>query len=142
MLTGRCLCEKVSYQIVGALGPIFNCHCLKCRRWHGSAYRTRASVKRSQFTWTSGEEHLSVYRSSAHVTKHFCSHCGSNLISTYQNRPEIVGVPLGALEQDPGGRPEAHIFVGSKSPWFEIVDDLPQYDEWPVSEERVRETNS
>ena len=26
-------------------------------------------------------------------------------------------------------RPTHHIFVGSKAPWFEITDDLPQFDE-------------
>ena len=25
-------------------------------------------------------------------------------------------------------RPTNHIFVGSKAPWFEITDDLPQFD--------------
>jgi len=23
-----------------------------------------------------------------------------------------------------------HVFVGSKAPWFEITDDLPQYPEY------------
>jgi hypothetical protein len=27
-------------------------------------------------------------------------------------------------------RPSAHIFVGSKAPWFEITDDLPQFEEY------------
>jgi hypothetical protein len=26
----------------------------------------------------------------------------------------------------PAIRPTEHIFVGSKAPWFEITDDLPQ----------------
>ena len=140
-LTGRCLCEGIVYQINGGLGPIFNCHCSKCRRWHGAVYRTRASVKRSQFEWLAGEELLSFYQSSENVTKSFCSRCGSSLVSSYKNRPEILGVPLGGLDQDPGGRPEAHIFVGSKAPWFEIRDGLPSFETWPGSEERVRETD-
>jgi hypothetical protein len=37
-----------------------------------------------------------------------------------------VYVTFGSLEDDPGGRPLAHIFVASKAPWFEIADDLPQ----------------
>ena len=121
-LTGRCLCEGIVYQITGGLGPIFNCHCSKCRRWHGAVYRTRASVRKAQFEWLEGEELLSFYQSSENVTKCFCSRCGSSLVSSYKNRPEILGVPLGGLEQDPGGRPEAHIFVGSKAPWFDITD--------------------
>ena len=28
--------------------------------------------------------------------------------------------------------PSKHIFVGSKAPWFEITDELPQYDEYPT----------
>ena len=32
----------------------------------------------------------------------------------------------------PSIRPTKHIFVGSKAPWFEITDDLPQFDEYPT----------
>jgi hypothetical protein len=32
----------------------------------------------------------------------------------------------GTLDGDPGLRPASHIHVASKSPWFEICDDLPQ----------------
>ena len=142
IITGRCLCEAISYQIEGELGPVYNCHCSKCRRWHGSAFRSRASVNKDQFSWLSGEEHLAFYNSSEHVTKSFCKICGSNLISNYSNRTTIVGVPLGGLEQHPGRVPEAHIFVESKSPWYEISDDLPQFERWPGSEEQVRETAS
>ena len=38
---------------------------------------------------------------------------------------------LGSLDEDPGMRPQAHIFVGSKAPWFEITDQLPQFKEFP-----------
>ncbi len=140
-LTGKCLCGVIKYEISGELGPIYNCHCSKCRRWHGAAFRTRASVTSQQFRWLSGEEKLAKFHSSENTTKWFCSVCGSNLISTYEHRPEVIGVPLGGLEQDPGKRPEAHIFVASKSPWYEITDDLPQFEEWPGGEYRVKKTN-
>ncbi len=35
---------------------------------------------------------------------------------------------------DPGVCPRSHIFVGSKASWHEIVDDLPQFEEWPPGE--------
>ena len=34
----------------------------------------------------------------------------------YDDRPEYFGLPIGALEQDPGGRPKAHIYVASNAP--------------------------
>jgi hypothetical protein len=38
---------------------------------------------------------------------------------------------MGGVDGDPGGRPSGHIFVGSKAPWYEIADDLPQHEEYP-----------
>lgn len=140
--TGRCVCEKISYQIDGELGPIFNCHCSKCRRWHGAVFRTRASVSSSQFRWLSGEELLSYYYSSDTARKSFCSNCGSALTTTYDDSPDVVGVPIAALEQAPRNRPEANIFVGSKATWYEITDGLPQHEKWPGSEAKVRETKA
>ena len=130
-LTGKCLCGAIAYEINGELGPIVNCHCSKCRRWHGAAFRTRCFVKSKDFKWVKGEENLSKYHSSINVIKTFCKTCGSSLISMYENNAEHFGLPIGGLEQDPGARPIANIFVGSKSPWYEITDNLPQYDELP-----------
>lgn len=138
-MQGKCLCEGIEYQIEGALGPIYHCHCSKCRRWHGAAFRTRASIQRSQFKVLKGSELLSSFQSSENVTKHFCSRCGSPLHSSYQDRPEVIGIPIGAL----GGvetQPEAHIFVDSKATWYSISDGLPQYSRWPGSESEVRKT--
>ena len=68
--------------------------------------------------------------------------CGSNLISTYDDDPAKVGVPLGGLDQAPSNAPEGHFFVGSKAPWFTITDGLPQHDTWPGSHAKVRETRN
>ena len=32
------------------------------------------------------------------------------------------------LDDDPEMKPDKHIFVELNPPWFEITDDLPQYD--------------
>lgn len=140
-LKGMCLCEKVRYEIKGHLGPAFHCHCSKCRRWHGAAFRTRASIDASQFNVITGHSYIAKYQSSEDVTKHFCKKCGSPLHSTYLNKPDVVGIPLGALE-GVIEHPEAHIFVGSKATWHTISDSLPQFSEWPGSQEKVRETNN
>ena len=141
VLTGRCLCEGVAYRIEGELGPIFHCHCSRCRRWHGAAFRTRATIRSSQFSWTRGEELVKGFHSSEFVVKHFCSVCGSSLISTNDNDPEKIGVPLGGLDQAPTNKAEGHFFVGSKAPWLEITDGLPQYETWPGSLASVRRTS-
>jgi len=40
---------------------------------------------------------------------------------------------MGTLDDDPGLRPQAHIFVGSKAPWYEIADELPRYEEYALA---------
>lgn len=141
-IQGKCLCETVQYEISGSLGPIYNCHCSKCRRWHGSAFRTRASINTNQFKWISGSDNLSSYKSSDNVTKYFCKTCGSPLISTYKNKPDVLGIPLGGIEGISDFRLEAHIFVSSKASWYEITDSAPQFEGWPGSEESVRKTSN
>lgn len=56
---------------------------------------------------------------------------GSCLCGRVKYRITYVGVPLGPLADDPGVRPELHVHVGSKAPWFVIADDLPQLQEGP-----------
>ena len=48
---------------------------------------------------------------------------------------QFFHVTLGTLVDDPGIRPKFHIFVGSKAPWHEIADSLPQYAELPPAED-------
>ncbi len=140
VLRGQCLCEKVVYEISGKLGPIYNCHCSKCRRFHGAAFRTRTSIERTQLTWIKGEDNLTDYASSDNVTKSFCKTCGSPILSYYKNTPDVLGIPLGGLEGELERVPEAHIFTASKANWYKITDDLPQYGTWPGNEARVRKT--
>lgn len=132
-LTGQCMCGAIRYKIDGDVGPVVNCHCLKCRRWHNAAFRTRVAVKRNNFSWLEGENLIGQFHSSSNIIKTFCKQCGSNLVSYIENKPDVLGVPLGGLEGDDVKhlKPSMHIFVGSKAPWYEITDNLPQYDEWP-----------
>jgi hypothetical protein len=57
-----------------------------------------------------------------------CKACGSLLYSVVRDGA-YVHVAMGTLVDAPTIRPNKHIFVGSKAPWFTITDDLPQFDE-------------
>ena len=58
-----------------------------------------------------------------------CAACGSLLFSVVRDGA-YVHVALGSLVDTPTMRPTKHIFVGSKAPWFEIMDELPQNEEY------------
>ena len=69
------------------------------------------------------------YRSSAKGSRLFCPRCGSVVPAKIADKP--VAIALGNITEDPVARPKAHFFVGSKAPWHDIVDDLPQFEEYP-----------
>ena len=124
---GSCLCGGIRYEVDRFLGNAVNCHCSMCRKATGAAFRTRVAVPAAAFRWTAGEELLSRYESSPGETRTFCRVCGATLPTFFRDHPEQLGLPLGTLDDDPGVRAVAHVFVGSKAPWFEITDDLPQF---------------
>jgi hypothetical protein len=113
----------------GSFGLVVHCHCSMCRKATGAAFRTRAAVATAGFRWLAGESLLSKYESSPGETRTFCRVCGATLPTFFRDHPGQIGLPLGTLDDDPGVRPSAHVFVDSKAPWFEIADSLPQFSE-------------
>lgn len=130
MARGRCLCGALKYELDEPLQAMMHCHCSMCRKHHGAAFATFVVGNAAAFRWLGGEGNVERYRSSANGTRTFCRTCGSAGPSTI---PElgIAFAPAACLEDDPGLRPQAHIFVGSKAPWYEITDTLPQHDAYP-----------
>jgi hypothetical protein len=127
---GGCLCQRVTYEIVGELTDVLNCHCSMCRKLHAAAFRTRAKVNAKDWRTLSGEQFIKFYESSPGERKGFCSECGSSLFTKFDANPDVLGFPLGTLDTDPGVKAMRHVFVGSKAPWFDITDDLPQHDKY------------
>ena len=130
-LRASCLCQGIAIEIDGPVQDILFCHCAMCRKAHGSAFRARGTVRTEHLRWVRGEELARFYESSPGQHRGFCSHCGSNLFTRFTRKPEVVGLALGILDDDPGARPTCHVFVGSKAPWYEIADALPQHDGFP-----------
>ena len=91
------------------------------------------------FRWLQGEHLIKYYESAGGYLRGFCRECGSPIINRtgpnwkraaqFPRALSQYGIPLAILD-DPPVRPACHVFVGSKAPWFEITDDLPQYAEY------------
>ena len=140
-IRGSCLCGGIKFEIAGPLLRPLNCHCSLCRKQHGAAFRSRARVSRADFHWLQGEGLLTYYEATPGYRRGFCRVCGSPILNRAEPHSRLAiahpptltefGIALGTLDDDPGVRPESHIFVASKAPWFAITDDLPQYEGYP-----------
>lgn len=131
MIRGSCLCGGIKYQIHNQLGPIIYCHCQRCRKSSGSAFVTSTEISRSDFEVTEGQDLIKRYPNPGSVDRFFCAHCGSQLYSQRETTPLIMRVRLGTLDDRISEKVGAHIFVGSKAEWHEILDDAIQHQERP-----------
>jgi hypothetical protein len=121
------MCRAVQYAVPDRFGYALNCHCSNCRRTTGAAFKPFAGIQRDQLRMTRGGENLLIVGDATGNDVH-CRTCGSLLYSVVR-AGAFVHVAMGTLVDAPSIRPAAHIFVGSKAPWFTITDDLPQFDE-------------
>jgi hypothetical protein len=130
LLAGKCECGAVRYRVADAFQYAMNCHCSRCRAATGSAFKAFAGIEREKLEVTDGANNLLVFgeEESNHTR---CGICGSLLFSVVRDGA-YVHVAIGSLVDAPSVRPTSHIFVGSKAPWFEITDDLPQFDDYPT----------
>ncbi len=138
MITGGCECGKLRYQVLGEITDYCHCHCSICRRIHGDAFESWGGVARAEFTYVSGEDSLRRYSFSENADSLFCETCSSTILVDFKPEPDMLYITMGTVDGDVDCPDGYHQFVGSKAPWFEISDDLPQYDESPENTAEIK----
>lgn len=126
-LKGGCQCGAVEYLISDALLYAGYCHCSECRRWTGAPFSASGGVVKSDFSITKGETNLSCYTKGKESLAYFCKTC-SSIVYGDMNNHDMIYFMLGTLMDMPTLRPQWHAYTGSKVDWYEIKDELPQYD--------------
>jgi hypothetical protein len=104
-------------------------HCSRCRKSSGSAFKAELIFDVMGFEWVSGGTLVRTYEAPVRekrpgYRRTFCTVCGGPLPTVERG---IINVPAGTLDDDPGFRPQRHIFVDSKAGWFDITDTLPRF---------------
>ena len=131
MFKGSCLCGAVAFE-ADEPREFRYCHCSRCRKSRGTAFAANMFVEPAAFRWLRGEDQVNKYRlpNTARYGNWFCRTCGSPVPREIPAL-NVMLVPAGSLDDDPGIRPVHHIFVAAKAPWDEIGGELPQYAEYP-----------
>jgi hypothetical protein len=133
LLTGRCLCGGVRFEVTEPLMGASYCHCIRCQRRTGTAASAGARVAPGSLRIVSGEELVRAYDpGDGGFLKEFCSQCGSALWSRNPADRETISIRLGAFDGDPGVRPRHRQFTAYAAVWEPLPDDgLPRYPERP-----------
>ena len=128
MVTGRCLCGAVRFELRGPLRDVLYCHCDECRRWHGH-FAANTAVPREDLVFLAriGLRWIDSPHSDASARRGFCAECGSSLFWDPADG-ELISVSAGCLEAPTGLRIAGHWFIEQAGDYYELPDDgAPRY---------------
>lgn len=131
MIKGSCLCGGVQFELTKVTGPFEICHCNRCRKVSGGQGMPAVGVSTSDYRMTSGNDLIEAYDApilyappAYHVC--FCRVCGSP-VPPAEPEGDFMEIAAGLLDDDPGIKPDKHIFVELTPAWDVISDGLPAY---------------
>ena len=128
-LTGHCLCGAVRFEIDEPFVSASYCHCTRCQRRTGCAASASGRVAPRALRILAGAELVRAFAPEQGFLKCFCSECGGALWARHATE-DTFSVRLGAIDGDPGIRPQWHQFTAYAAAWEPIPDDgLPRFPE-------------
>ena len=124
---GSCDCQGVVFELIAELRDVVFCHCSQCRKTSGH-YWAATQVPKVNLNLIKATS-LSWYDSSDKARRGFCSVCGSSMF--YERKGiDKISVSAGSLETPTSLDQMRHIYVASKGDYYDISDDLPQFEEY------------
>lgn len=124
--TGGCLCGAVRYEVKGPLRDVINCHCSFCQKQHGG-YGPHTKARKVNITLTKTDG-LGWYKTSDVARRGFCRECGSGLFWEPFDL-DATGIIASTLDGPTGLKTMGHIYVAEKSDFYQITDNLPQFEQ-------------
>jgi hypothetical protein len=124
-LAGGCLCGAVRYQADAEPMAVLICHCSDCQRQSGAPFSLNVVIDHGSLQFVSGETRTHVThggdegRSRERI---FCPQCGSPLVTTIEEMPDLAVIKAGTLDDRGWLEPELEIYTDSAQPWFHAAE--------------------
>ncbi len=129
--SGGCLCGAVRYEVKGQLGDVINCHCSKCRRFHGHSAAYTSSLREELVMEEEGG--LKWFRSMTDETpgvrRGFCGECGASMFWDAPGEDRMY-ISAGSVDKPTGLKTVVHIWVSQAGDYYEITDDLERHSDF------------
>ena len=132
LLTGECLCGQIKFSGESEIKRIVNCHCTDCQKITGAAFATIIFVNEQKIKIDGDPkvfEHISDKGSK--LKKYFCLNCGSQMFSKNSERPGLIGLRAGSLDQKNLVKPEVNVYISSMIKSTPINKNLTSFKNMP-----------
>ncbi|MGK9170748.1 GFA family protein [Inquilinus limosus] len=125
-ITGRCFCGAVRFRFDQPPVATRACWCRDCQYLSSGNASINAIFRTEGFSLT-GEvaEYVSRADSGNIMRRRFCPKCGTPLFSEASDRPDMMVVRAGALDDPEIARPASVIWTASAPRWGHVDPDLP-----------------
>lgn len=118
MLQGKCACGKVTYKTNDDIKEVSICHCKICQAVSGGIY-FYFEAKNLEIT---NKDNLTVWKSSEHAERVFCSTCGST-VYCYIPALKAYHVSPGTLDDWKDLKLTSQIFIDRKPVCYNIAEE-------------------
>ena len=123
---GQCMCGAVHFSVEGDLRPVVNCHCFRCRRWSGHYWAATAAAPDSLVV--ADPSAVTWFSPADGVEYGFCARCGSSLFWRIADRPELISISAGCLDQPSGLTTAAQIWMMEHGDYHPPLPDLSEHE--------------
>lgn len=131
-ITGGCLCKAVRYEISSEPVTTRVCWCRDCQYWAAGASTVNVVFKKDSVRVSGAlSDYPSLASSGSHMHRRFCASCGTPVFSEAEERPNLLIVRAGTLDNPDVAQPAATIWVSSAPKWACISETLPKFDAQP-----------
>lgn len=130
--TGGCRCKAITITVYAKPKMMVQCHCLDCQKLSGTGHTSNAYFA-TEDVKIEGEpsEFTVIADSGARMTRSFCPTCGSRLFGRNSERPDLVAISVGCLDDHSWYSPQIVLYASRKHDWDITADHLPRYDTMP-----------
>jgi hypothetical protein len=129
---GGCLCGAVRYVARAEPLVVRACWCRVCQYFAaGNASVNMAFATEAIRITGELRDYASTADSGNHMHRRFCPHCGVQVTSTADERPQFVVVRAGTLDEPQRVAPQMLIWTSSAPRWATLDPALPQYSGQP-----------
>jgi hypothetical protein len=122
MVTGRCSCGKVSYEIRGEIVNSGVCSCRLCQRATGGVAWPFMATKREDLV-IQGE-----FKEFSRPGGRFCDSCGSTLFERLDNWPELMVVSASTLDDPSHFKPQVQVWTEQAPKWLKLDPSITKFD--------------
>lgn len=133
-VTGGCFCGAVRFQCREPPIATRACWCRDCQ-YLSSGNASINVIFRTESIEITGEvnKYVSTADSGNVMRRGFCPSCGTPLFSASLNRPDLMVVRAGALDDPEIARPTSFIWTASAPVWGLLDLDLPNCEGQPAA---------